>query len=155
MIIAIDPGKSGAVAHLHPDGRFCCVHDMPDSASGLAALIRELISASNTTVMHAILEQVHAMPGQGVTSMFTFGKGVGVIEGVLAYARIPCEQISPQKWKREMGLGNKTDKEKSRLVALSLFPGSSQELRLKKHEGRAEAMLLGLWFARKLGRQAA
>ena len=152
MILAIDPGKSGAIAHLHDDGRFCCVEDMPSvgkgvDAAGAADLIRAMRN-QGTTRMQVILEQVSAMPGQGVTSMFSFGTSYGVVLGVVAALRLPLELVIPRVWKRDMGLGK--DKEASRRKALQLFPDAAEMLKRKKDEGRAEALLLGLWYARRL-----
>jgi crossover junction endodeoxyribonuclease RuvC len=157
MLIAIDPGKSGAIAHLHDDGRFCCVESMPVvgkmvDAAGLASALRTLVDASRRyavpSTTRIILEQVGAMPGQGVTSMFSFGTSFGIVLGVVAALRLPLELVRPNIWKRDMGLGK--DKEASRLKGLQLFPDASEMLKRKKDEGRAEAILLGLWFARRL-----
>ena len=87
----------------------------------------------------AIIEQVSAMPKQGATSGFRFGMGVGLIRGVLAGARIPIIQVPATKWKRFYNLNS--DKEKSRALAIRLFPHVSG-LALKRHHGRAEALLI-------------
>lgn len=147
MIVAIDPGKCGAIAHLHDDGRFCCVEDMPDSPVLVATLLRYFKTDSPTRA-RVILEHVSAMPGQGVTSMFSFGASFGIVLGVTAALLLPLELVRPHVWKREMGLSK--DKEASRLKALQLFPDAAELLKRKKDEGRAEALLLGLWFARRL-----
>ena len=154
MIIAIDPGKAGAIAHLHDDGRFCCVEDMPVvgkgvSPAGLAELLRAMRNqALGGIIPSVIIEQVGAMPGQGVTSMFSFGTSYGVALGVVAALRLPLELVVPRVWKKDMGLGK--DKETSRRKALQLFPDAAEMLKRKKDEGRAESLLLGLWYARRL-----
>lgn len=152
MILAIDPGKTGAIAHLHDDGRFCCVESMPSvgkfvDAAGVADFIRAMRN-QGTTQLRVILEQVGAMPGQGVTSMFSFGTSYGIVLGVVSALRLPLELVTPRIWKRDMGLSK--DKEASRRKALQLFPDAVQMLQRKKDEARAEALLLGLWFARRL-----
>jgi crossover junction endodeoxyribonuclease RuvC len=155
VIVAIDPGKTGAIAHLDDDGRFCCVEDMPAvgkmvDAAGLASFIRGAGNRfGSTNAIRVIVEHVGAMPGQGVTSMFSFGVSFGITLGVVATLRLPLELVRPAVWKRDMGLSR--DKEASRLKALQLFPDAADMLKRKKDEGRAEALLLGLWFARKLG----
>lgn len=152
MIVAIDPGQTGAVAHLHDDGRYCCVHDMPVvdkrvSAHLLAELIRRLKNESGEQCLF-IVEKVAAMPKQGVSSTFTFGQGYGVILGVLAGLRCRMGLVSPSEWKRKMGLS--ADKEPCRQKALELFPDAVEMLQRKKDHGRAEALLLGLHVARGL-----
>ncbi|MGL4498487.1 MAG: hypothetical protein ACRCU2_05435 [Planktothrix sp.] len=95
-----------------------------------------------------IIENVHAMPGQGVTSMFSFGMGYGIWLGIIAALSIPVEFVTPQTWKKHYSLGS--DKESSRVTALQLFPSQSENLKLKKHHGRAEALLLAEFLRRKL-----
>ncbi|MFM6207166.1 hypothetical protein, partial [Planktothrix sp.] len=95
-----------------------------------------------------ILESVHAMPGQGVSSMFSFGLGYGVWLGIVAALNVPIEFVTPQAWKKYYSLG--PDKEASRVKALQLFPSQASELKLKKHHGRAEALLLAEYLRRKL-----
>lgn len=152
MIVAIDPGKTGAIAHLGNDGSFCCVSDIPVAgkridAAGLALFLRTQLVVGPPGV-RVIVEEVGAMPGQGVTSMFGFGTSFGIILGVVAALRYPMELVRPAVWKRDMGLSK--DKEASRLKALQLFPDATEMLQRKKDEGRAEALLLGLWYARRL-----
>ncbi len=152
MILAIDPGKAGAIAHLHDDGRYCCVSDAPAIGSTvcpelLSALIRKLAFDGKSSQHHVVLEQVGAMPGQGVTSMFNFGTSYGIALGVVAALRLPVELVRPNVWKREMGLGK--DKEASRSKALHLFPEAAEMLQRKKDSDRAEALLLGLWYAQR------
>lgn len=152
MIVAIDPGQTGAVAHLHNDGRFCCVHDMPVvdkrvSAYLLAELVRRLKNESGEECTF-IVEKVAAMPKQGVSSTFTFGQGYGIVLGVLAALRCRLGLVRPAEWKRKMGLS--AEKEPCRQKALELFPDAVQMLQRKKDHGRAEALLLGFWYARRL-----
>ncbi|MEE8113138.1 MAG: hypothetical protein V3T23_02170 [Nitrososphaerales archaeon] len=91
---------------------------------------------------HAVLERVSSRPGQGVAGIFTFGRGIGVIEGVLQTLDIPISYVAPQVWKKYFGL-IKQGKDKSLALAREFYPDA--ELPLKKHEGRAEAILIGLW----------
>lgn len=98
------------------------------------------------------LEHVSAMPGQGVTSMFTFGQGFGWIQGVLTTLRIPFELVRPQRWKKEFGVTG--DKNTSIAVCKRLFPGinllPSARCR-KEHDGMAEALLMAEYARRRLG----
>jgi Holliday junction resolvasome RuvABC endonuclease subunit len=89
----------------------------------------------------AVVEQVGAMPKQGVSSMFKFGMGCGLIRGVLAGAGVPIISVTPAKWKKHFSLNS--DAEKSRALAIRRFP--TAPLGRKKDHGRAEALLLALW----------
>lgn len=146
LILAIDPGLSGAVA-LVEDGALRAVFDMPVmGAAGKrfvnGAMLAHLIRKSGTPDI-AIIEDVHAMPGQGVVSMFTFGESKGVARGVVAALGIPERMVRPAVWKKDMGLG--TDKEKARMLAIGRWPGCAEHFARKKDHGRAEAALLAIW----------
>jgi crossover junction endodeoxyribonuclease RuvC len=144
MIIGIDPGITGAVSVLTDTGEFVAVHDMPIMKLGKAkknqvnpAALSALIKDTGAT--SAIVEKVGAMPGQGVSSMFNFGMGFGVIQGVLAGLDIPYALSTPQKWKKACGLIGK-EKDAARVLAIELFPDAS--LTRKKDGGRADALLI-------------
>jgi crossover junction endodeoxyribonuclease RuvC len=92
---------------------------------------------------HVVIERVGAMPGQGVTSMFNFGYGAGVIEGICAALFIPYFHVLPQTWKRQMGIG--ADKTACREMAQKLWPGAADRFKRVKDDGRADAALLGRW----------
>ena len=144
MIIGIDPGLQGAIAVLGDNLGLFAVYDMPVmalskgknqvNAAGLATILREVLVP---TV--AYLEQVSAMPGQGVSGMFSFGTSYGIVQGVLAALRIPMVLVRPQAWKARAGLTGK-DKDLARTLAIRLYP--SAELSLKKHIGRADSILI-------------
>ncbi|MGL4500954.1 MAG: hypothetical protein ACRCU2_17935, partial [Planktothrix sp.] len=91
----------------------------------------------------AIIEEVHAMPGQGGVSGFNFGTAFGIWIGILAALEIPYELVSP----RQMGV--RGDKDESRTVALQLFPHLASELNLKKHHNRADALLIAEYSRRR------
>lgn len=144
MKIGIDPGITGAISVLSDTGEFVSVHDMPIMKLGKAkknqvnpvALAHLIFSIKPTS---AIVEKVGAMPGQGVASMFNFGMGYGVIQGVLSGLGVPYELSTPQKWKKACGLIGK-EKDAARLLAIELFPDAS--LTRKKDGGRADALLI-------------
>ena len=161
--IGIDPGLSGAVAALDEQGKIITVQDVPvltvKKAKGhkrvyvesQMATILESIKASapgGRDSLIVFLESVHAMPGQGVTSMFSMGTGLGIWLGILAALRIPYERVEPAKWKREMGIASGSDKSASIVRASQLFPTAS--LSRKKDDGRADALLLAEWGRRKM-----
>ncbi len=143
--IGVDPGLSGAIAFM--EGEDCTqVWDMPISrklrgkgnevnAFLLADILREAEGGT------AYVEAVSAMPGQGVSSMFSLGRSAGVIAGILAALNIRTEYVSPQAWKKHQGLIKK-DKDASRTLAIQRWPEMREELKLKKHHGRADAMLI-------------
>jgi len=148
-VLGIDPGLSGAAAWLDTSGALAVV-DMPVlqidrgkkakrevDAAGLAELVRQ----HRPDV--AIVERVGAMPGQGVTSMFSFGRSAGVIEGVLAGLGVPVTLVAPAAWKRALKV--QSGKDGARLRASQLIPAGCGNWRLVKHDGRAEAALLAFW----------
>lgn len=156
MIIAIDPGLQGAIAHLYDDGRFCCVESMPvvDGEVSEALLVGELRAMRDSTRDEGlgdplvVVEQVQAFPKQGRSSCFNFGTSFGIVRGVVAGLGLSLELVHPSVWKKAMKLGR--DKETARAKALQLFPEASEALKRKRDEGRAEALLLALWFTRRL-----
>jgi crossover junction endodeoxyribonuclease RuvC len=94
-------------------------------------------------IVAATVERVHAMPGQGVTSMFSFGFAAGSLQQALASAEIPVTLVTPASWKAIYGLrGGRENKDMSRTKASELFPGCEHLWARKKDDGRAEAVLL-------------
>jgi len=154
QIIGIDPGVSGAVGVLTESGRYVDVFDMPTvlanktgnrqmvSPIDLANLIRKALINAPADVV-AITEGVHAMPDQGVASVFAFGKSYGILLGVLAALGISTHIVSPAKWKGFFALGR--EKDQSRELAQRMWPDAP--LGLKKHHNRAEALMLARYYA--------
>ena len=148
--IGIDPGKSGALAWIHEgDG------DIP-RAVGVIPFGEEycetLFMLSNDKNTVCCLEHVGAMPGQGVTSMFSFGQNFGFIQGLLTAFSIPYELVRPQRWKKEFGITG--DKNTSIAVCKRLFPAVSllpTERCRKESDGMAEALLLCEYARRHFG----
>lgn len=157
MFIGIDPGISGAMALLDAAGRPRALFDTPtlnletrreyDLAQMRQTL--EWVLAEGKT--RAALELVHAMPGQGVVSMWRMGYGVGIWEGLLAALKVPVERVSPQRWKGVMLNGLPKGKDASRYRAKALWPEWAERFSLKKHDGRAEACLIAEWLRRTAG----
>jgi crossover junction endodeoxyribonuclease RuvC len=150
IYIGIDPGLSGALVAITPTS--IEFHDMPVFDIGtkqqldyanLAHILRQY-SASGDVL--AAIEFVAAMPGQGVSSTFKFGQCYGAALGILAALKIPYQTVAPVKWKRAFKLVG-CEKDESRQRALELFPDCVAELRLKKHHGRADALLMARWLA--------
>lgn len=149
MIIGIDPGNTGAIVMLDETGAVVEIHDMPLMANGTKqqvnpAELRNILSPWAAHVEMAYLEKVGAMPGQGVASMFNFGMGFGVIQGVIAALGIPVKLVAPQSWKKRAGLIGK-DKDNARTLAQQLYP--SAPLGRKKDIGRADAILIARFGA--------
>lgn len=143
IYIGIDPGKSGAFAAIDKDGQLAAV--VPWDAQEFIKFAR----ASKYTTMMACVEKVGARPGQGVTSMFNFGKSVGQIEGILETLEIPYQLVPPQKWKKEYSLGS--DKKQSIEVCKRLFPDVSLRRTDKcrtDDNGMAEALLMAEYARR-------
>ena len=150
MILAIDPGAKGALAFFRPDQGTQELIDTPTvevkrgqklkteiSPQMLAAIIR----ARNPSI--AILEIVGAMPGQGVSSMFQFGRGVGMLEGILSALDVPVTYISPQGWQKAVNA--RSGKDGNRQRAAELFPAYAHMFARKKDDGRADAALMAWW----------
>ena len=150
-ILAIDPGLSGGYALLTSDGELVDAGDLPTLGVGSRRRINGpgfdmLLDVLLPSV--AIIEDVSAMPGQGVSSMFRFGRAVGCLEGVTLAKRIPLRFVSPAKWKRALGLAGKAANgaELSRQRAVERWPAKAALFARKKDHNRSEAALLGLWF---------
>ena len=142
--IGIDPGKSGALAIIHPQGG---ITTLPFDAARYVAVLNALKGRA----IICCVEKVGAMPGQGVVSMFNFGHNLGFIEGVLQANGIPYQLVPPQTWKKEFSLSS--DKAKSIEVCQKLFPNVSllATPRCRKpSDGIAEAILMAEYARRKL-----
>ncbi len=151
--VGIDPGLDGAVAILGADVR---VYDTPTCQVGRREYIAQEMSALLAPLLedgpvYVTLELVHAMPGQGVTSMWRMGYGSGLWEGILAALGVSYERVAPQTWKRAMLRDMARDKDAARLKAMQLFPQLAGQLSRKKDHGRAEALLLAEYGRRVLG----
>ena len=159
-ILGCDPGLKGAFALLQGD-KLVNVWDMPKvpkttgkgneiSVQLLNNIMLDVLSYINQkdSTLHAIIETVRAMPGQGVTSCFSFGRSLGVMEGVIAGHQIPINYVTPQRWKKYFGLIKK-EKDASRGLVLSKFPDRCELFKRKLDCDRAEAVLIGLYEALK------
>jgi hypothetical protein len=137
--IGIDPGQSGALAVIHRDGY--TVDDWPGDEVAAADLLR-MVMVNHQGPYMAALELVHAMPKQGVASMFKFGCNFGVWKGLLAMAGIPFRLVRPQEWQK--GFISKADGKTAALAAARrLFPDAP--LGRAKDHGRADALLIANW----------
>jgi len=156
-IIGVDPGISGVVAIYHPDTWNIAVMDIPvveTKKAGRKTVRREInetflsrwISYHYGRSAVAYVEQVGAMPGQGVTSMFRFGMAYGMVRGMLTAHEIPYTLVTPRKWKAKMGLGK--NKDEARLIASRMFPKQSFLFDKKKDANRAEAVLIAVYGSR-------
>ena len=153
IIIGIDPGLSGAIAILKND-KVIKLIEMPVMAEGkknkrqlnnaqLANILREIIK--NHEEISVVVEQVNAMPGQGVTSMFNFGQTFGSIKGICATLSLPIFFVRPSKWKKHFDL-IKTSKDASRTKAIEMYPQLSNELS-KKDVNKSDAILIARYFS--------
>jgi len=144
----IDPGNTGAIA-IFKKKKIIALYDMPTeiklTGKGLQTSAPKLAKILKWWgIKKAFVERVHAMPGQGVTSMFTFGRGTGVIEGVSCTLGIDIIFVTPQAWKKEFILIKK-EKDSCRIKAIKRFPKRKESLRLKKNIGRADSIFIGLY----------
>ncbi len=153
-IFGIDPGLSGALAILD-NINVIDVIDLPVMSEGkknkrqlnsahLSQYIVKNITKIEDTVV--VVEQVNAMPGQGVTSMFNFGQTFGAIKGISATLKIPIFFVRPSKWKKHFEL-IKTSKDASRTKAIEMYPSLADKLSKKKDVNKSDAILIARFFA--------
>jgi crossover junction endodeoxyribonuclease RuvC len=146
-ILGIDPGVTGGVAALYPDGRIEA-YDIPvvDGAVDVDALVRRVREYAPRL---AVIEKAQAMAKQGVVSVFKYAVAYGALCTVTALCEIPTHLVSPRKWKNHFGLD--ADKERSRALAIRLWPGCGLFERKRDH-GRAEAALIARYGAEVIKR---
>ena len=145
IFIGIDPGKSGAMAIVSTDTPARVV---PFDEREYAEVLR--FYHEYGTIGGCVVERVNAMPGQGVSSMFSFGENYGFIQGLLTAYNIPFELVTPRVWKKEFGVTS--DKNTSIAVAKRLFPDVSlkrTERCKKDDDGISEALLMAEYARRK------
>lgn len=150
MIIGIDPGASGAICFLDIERGEIDVIDMPTTTverNGKAkreispAMLHAILASRKATACY--IERVGAMPGQGSSSMFQFGRSVGMVEGVVAALEIPTFYVSPQVWQKAAGV--RGGKDGARQRAAELFPRAATFFARVKDNGRADAALIA-WY---------
>lgn len=150
MIVGIDPGISGALAWLSDEGgHLISTMDMPTiEVRGKKKVSPQILTSelAGRRPLLAVIEEVGAMPGQGVTSTWTFAYSAGILLGVCAGLGIPTVFYRPAVWKRAAGVP--ADKGAARQMAQRLWPGARDFDRVKD-DGRAEAALLARWVALK------
>ena len=143
IFAAIDPGAVNAAIAVFNDDMVLFVDDIRTTGNMLdsVALAHAL---SDMRVAHVVIENVHAMPKQWVSSTFRFGMGCGIIQGVAGALRLPVTLVAPAQWKAFHKLN--ADKEKARALAIQRWPAQHHRLARKMDAGRAEALLIGDWF---------
>tara|TARA_B100002051_G_C16402736_1_gene470704 strand:- start:78 stop:572 length:495 start_codon:yes stop_codon:yes gene_type:complete len=153
-IIGIDPGLNGAIAVLQ-DNKVKEIFDVPVMPEGkknkrqlnsaqLVKLLKDIISDNEEIVV--IVENVSAMPGQGVTSMFNFGQTFGAIKGICAALGLPIFFVRPAKWKKYFDLIN-SSKDASRTKAIEMYPSLSDQLSKKKDVNKSDAILIARFYS--------
>ena len=153
-IIGIDPGLSGAIAVLE-DNKVLNIFDIPVMSEGkknkrqlnsdlLVSLLKQNISKNEEIAV--VVEQVNAMPGQGVTSMFNFGQTFGAIKGICAALGLPIFFVRPSKWKKHFELIN-SSKDSSRTKAIEMYPNLSKDLAKKKDVNKSDAILIARFYS--------
>ena len=122
--IGFDPGQSGGIAFIpNNNPAKAWAVKMPETLADLWCVMDEWnLNDVERGSLHAYLEKVHSMPGQGVASSFKFGQGFGHLEMALTAARIPFSYVTPQKWQKELQCLTKGDKNVSKARAQQLFP---------------------------------
>ena len=154
LIIGIDPGISGSICFFK-DGRILEVIEMPVMTEGKknkkqvngAQIYNEFLKRINEKddQIRVVIEQVSAMPGQGVTSMFNFGQSFGILKGICSAMQLPMFFVRPAKWKKYFNLIN-SQKDASRTRAIEIFPYFSTQLSKKKDSNKADAILIASFY---------
>ena len=154
LIIGIDPGISGSICFFK-DGRILEVIEMPVMTEGKknkkqvngAQIYNEFLKRINKEEdeIRVVIEQVSAMPGQGVTSMFNFGQSFGILKGICSAMQLPMFFVRPAKWKKYFNLIN-SQKDASRTRAIEIFPYFSTQLSKKKDSNKADAILIASFY---------
>jgi len=158
-IAGVDPGATGAVAIIDTQLGTLELIDMPVRTVKIRTTKRQRVDAAalglelhNRTLDEAVVEQVAARPGQGVSSMFHFGRALGVVEGVFAALLVPVRHVRPQEWQRAARVrGGEHVKDHARDRAVQLFPAYAACFGRKRDSGRADATLIAYARARELG----
>ena len=155
LIIGIDPGISGSICFFQ-DGKIVDVIEMPTMIEGkknkkqvngsqIFNEISEKIKKLDKKEIKVVIEQVSAMPGQGVTSMFNFGQSYGILKGICSSMQLPMYFVRPAKWKKYFNLIN-SEKDASRTRAIEVFPYFSGQLSRKKDSNKADAILIASFY---------
>ena len=155
LVIGIDPGISGSICFFQ-DGKIIDVVEMPTMTEGkknkkqvncaqIFNEISERIKKLDKRDIKVIIEQVSAMPGQGVTSMFNFGQSFGILKGICSAMQLPMYFVRPAKWKKYFNLIN-SEKDASRTKAIEIFPYFSGHLSRKKDINKADAILIASFY---------
>jgi len=154
LIIGIDPGISGSICFFE-DGKILEVIEMPVMTEGKknkkqvngAQIYNEFFKRINRKdyEIRVVIEQVSAMPGQGVTSMFNFGQSFGILKGICSAMQLPVFFVRPAKWKKYFNLIN-SQKDASRTRAIEIFPYFSAQLSKKKDSNKADAILIASFY---------
>ncbi len=155
LIIGIDPGISGSICFLE-DGKILDAIEMPTMTEGkknkrqvngaqIYNEISEIINKIEKKDIRVVIEQVSAMPGQGVTSMFNFGQSFGILKGICSAMQLPMFFVRPAKWKKYFNLIN-SEKDASRTRAIEIFPYFSSQLSKKKDSNKADAILIASFY---------
>ena len=155
LIIGIDPGLSGSICFFE-DGKILEVIEMPTMTEGkknkrqvngsqIYNEISKRINKDEHQNIRVVIEQVSAMPGQGVTSMFNFGQSFGILKGLCSAMQLPMYFVRPAKWKKYFNLLN-SEKDASRTRAIEIFPYFSSQLAKKKDSNKADAILIASFY---------
>ena len=153
MVIGIDPGVSGAIVAVAASG-IVHVADMPTVAINgkqhvNPAAVRAVLAAmaGEDQAEHVVIEHVQGVQQSGATSAFNFGRGFGLLEGVVAGLQLPYTLVRPQRWTKDLAVGR--DKGEHRAMAARLWPASAATFARVKDDGRADAALIAEWFRRQ------
>lgn len=155
IYIGLDPGSTGAMAAVNSKGELLEWDRFPTAKvgkkkmlyiPGVVTWIEERCASSFHGDLRVTIEKVHAMPGQGVTSMFSFGRSFGILEGIVTAQHLPIQYAAPQAWQKVMLAGKPRGKGATKTsavaAALELWPQLHKTLKVKAAWGVADAALI-------------
>ena len=156
LIIGIDPGISGSICFFD-DGKIIDVIEMPTMAEGKknkkqvngSQIYNEILKKIEETKkeeIRVVIEQVSAMPGQGVTSIFNFGQSFGILKGICSAMQLPMYFVRPAKWKKYFNLIN-SEKDASRTKVIEMYPSIADKLSKKKDVNKSDAILIARYYS--------
>ena len=145
VVWGIDVGINGALTMFDVENGVLDIHDMPIVERNGKKVVSGHLVANILRTNHGIvwIERVGARPGQGVSSMFSFGRSAGIVEGVAVALDMPINLVTPQAWQRKCLVQSGKDASRSR--AMEVFPAYSQSFARKSDDGRADSALIAYY----------
>lgn len=138
--VGIDPGKTGALAIVNGNNHAVCVLDYSENEKSFISEVKAVLECVYPELV--AIELVRSAPGQGVASTFKFGANWGFWRGLILGLGYAIIDVRPQTWYAKHRLRKKTSKSDKPSLELARERYPNIDLKLQKHNGRADALLL-------------